>query len=76
MSGIERVTWQPVCCADHDGYAEHPLRGGGVARLFRALDGSLSITRFGPDNRPVDHDGAGVPVSVPMEPDEIAALLA
>lgn len=72
---INRIQWQPVCCADHDGYAEHPLRAGGVCRIFRALDGSLSITRFGPDNRAIDQ-ADGVPVAVPMEAAEVDAQLA
>lgn len=76
MSTIDRVTWQPVCCADHDGYAEHPLRDGGLARLFRGIDGSLSITRFGADNRAIDTDANGVPVAVPMSSEAIAAQLA
>lgn len=72
---IDRIQWQPVCCADHDGYAEHPLAAGGVCRIFRALDGSLSITRFGPDNRAIDHV-YGVPVAVPASETEVEALLA
>ena len=72
---IERIKWQPVCCADHDGYAEHPLRAGGVCRIFRALDGSLSITRFGADNRALDQ-ADGVPVAVPASEAEVEALLA
>lgn len=79
---IDRIQWQQVCCAWHGDYAEHPLIGGGVARLKRgpAQPGVLLVSRFGPDNKAIDtttdDEGNTVPGYVEMPEAEAEALLA
>ena len=75
---IENVNWTRTCCEWHGDYAEHPLIGGGVARLKRSptAPGVVLVCRFGPDNRAQDKDADGVPAYVEMAEDEASALLA
>lgn len=74
---LDRLNWTPTCCGWHGEYAEHPLIGGGVARVKRSpsTPGSVLVCRFGADNRALDHDDAGVPAYVEMSEAEAASLL-
>lgn len=75
---MSAIRWQQTCCAWHGQYAEHPTKGGGVARLKRAPEalGVVQVCRFGQDNRPLDIDADGVPAYVEMSDAEAAVLLA
>lgn len=74
---LERVKFQPTCCGWHGEYAEHPLIGGGVARVKRSpQQAGVLVCRFGADNRAIDKDADGVPAYVEMTEAEADALLA
>lgn len=76
---MDRLNWQPTCCGWHGEYAEHPLSGGGVARVKRSPTlpvGTVLICRFGLDNKPIDKDEEGVPAYVEMSENEADAMLA
>lgn len=53
---LESIKWQPMCCAEHSAYAEVETRDGGMARLKRAIDGTIHVMRFDAQNRRVDED--------------------
>lgn len=74
---MSTIRWQPACCAWHGEYAEHAIKGGGVARLKRRQgDPQWHVMAFDGKGQPLQRDADGAPAYVEMPAAEAEALLA